>query len=565
MTSELAEGYSQPEPNMGHLTAVASVEHDALTTLDTAPMGLNQHQRELLESLDESYFPYNRDEVLDQLTYRDGQAVLASLGIALITDKARDRQATEIRALLTVLLYAAEERDDPKSTAAAQKFMSRARKLSGASIQAALRSNDIDVKMAFPTVQETYDATTLPVDEKLGEETHHTHMALAQVSLALTVATESPQLTDKIIPEPGVSTETEPVALRPVTSPRRKPASRAKKTAEPTKEPANGHNEEVVASDDDDDEPIASSLDGKVISADPVREYLKEIGRTPLLTAEQEVELSQWIEAGLYAADKLENDTDLTDDERAELESVVAIGERSKDHMIEANLRLTVNLAKRYTGRGIPFLDLIQEGNLGLIRAVEKFDYAKGYKFSTYATWWIRQAIQRGSSELGKTIRLPVHKVEEINKLARTERAYIQEYGREATPEELADILDTTTDNILDLHKISRDPISLSMPIGDNGETEFGDLVEDADAPNPVNAALTHLDVAALHEYLDTLGDRHARVIKERYGLIDGKPKTLDEIGKIFNLTRERIRQLEKEAMSKLRHPAYLSRSRLSR
>jgi RNA polymerase primary sigma factor len=314
--------------------------------------------------------------------------------------------------------------------------------------------------------------------------------------------------------------------------------------------------EAFVYGDDDEDLPAAQVAVAGATS-DPVKDYLKQIGKVPLLNAEQEVELAKRIEAGLFAEEKLgENRDALRPDTRIDLEWIAEDGRRAKNHLLEANLRLVVSLAKRYTGRGMLFLDLIQEGNLGLIRAVEKFDYTKGYKFSTYATWWIRQAITRAMADQARTIRIPVHMVEVINKLARVQRQMLQDLGREPTPEELAAELDMTPEKVIEVQKYGREPISLHTPLGEDGDSEFGDLIEDSEAIQPGEAVSFTLLQEQLHSVLDTLSEREAGVVSMRFGLTDGQPKTLDEIGKVYGVTRERIRQIESKTMSKLRHPS---------
>jgi RNA polymerase primary sigma factor len=320
---------------------------------------------------------------------------------------------------------------------------------------------------------------------------------------------------------------------------------------------AGGDDEEIFVVGDDDDAdlpPARVAITGA--TADPVKDYLKQIGKVPLLSAEQEVELAKRIEAGLFAEDKLAESAGLSVDTRIDLEWIAEDGRRAKDHLLEANLRLVVSLAKRYTGRGMLFLDLIQEGNLGLIRAVEKFDYTKGYKFSTYATWWIRQAITRAMADQARTIRIPVHMVEVINKLARVQRQMLQDLGREPTPEELAVELDMTPEKVVEVQKYGREPISLHTPLGEDGDSEFGDLIEDSEAIQPGEAVSFTLLQEQLHSVLDTLSEREAGVVSMRFGLTDGQPKTLDEIGKVYGVTRERIRQIESKTMSKLRHPS---------
>ncbi|WP_270450932.1 RNA polymerase sigma factor [Kocuria marina] len=312
----------------------------------------------------------------------------------------------------------------------------------------------------------------------------------------------------------------------------------------------------VLTNNDDDDAP-AQQVVVAGATADPVKDYLKQIGKVALLNAEQEVDLALRIEAGLYAEHKFADEQDSMDaDTRRAYRWVIHDGRRAKNHLLEANLRLVVSLAKRYTGRGMLFLDLIQEGNLGLIRAVEKFDYTKGFKFSTYATWWIRQAITRAMADQARTIRIPVHMVEVINKLARVQRQMLQDLGREPTPEELANELDMTPEKVVEVQKYGREPISLHTPLGEDGDSEFGDLIEDSEAVVPADAVSFTLLQEQLHSVLDTLSEREAGVVAMRFGLTDGQPKTLDEIGKVYGVTRERIRQIESKTMSKLRHPS---------
>ncbi|MEV0224049.1 RNA polymerase sigma factor [Streptomyces sp. NPDC050704] len=327
-------------------------------------------------------------------------------------------------------------------------------------------------------------------------------------------------------------------------------------TAKTGDEPAEDGAQGFVLSDEDEDDAPAQQVAAAGATADPVKDYLKQIGKVPLLNAEQEVELAKRIEAGLFAEDKLANADKLAPKLKRELEIIAEDGRRAKNHLLEANLRLVVSLAKRYTGRGMLFLDLIQEGNLGLIRAVEKFDYTKGYKFSTYATWWIRQAITRAMADQARTIRIPVHMVEVINKLARVQRQMLQDLGREPTPEELAKELDMTPEKVIEVQKYGREPISLHTPLGEDGDSEFGDLIEDSEAVVPADAVSFTLLQEQLHSVLDTLSEREAGVVSMRFGLTDGQPKTLDEIGKVYGVTRERIRQIESKTMSKLRHPS---------
>ncbi|MGB3685893.1 MAG: RNA polymerase sigma factor [Ornithinimicrobium sp.] len=311
----------------------------------------------------------------------------------------------------------------------------------------------------------------------------------------------------------------------------------------------------VLSSGDDDDAPAQQVVTAGA-TADPVKDYLKQIGKVALLNAEQEVELAKRIEAGLFAEERLNSADKIEAKLKRELWWISQDGRNAKNHLLEANLRLVVSLAKRYTGRGMLFLDLIQEGNLGLIRAVEKFDYTKGYKFSTYATWWIRQAITRAMADQARTIRIPVHMVEVINKLARVQRQMLQDLGREPTPEELASELDMTPEKVVEVQKYGREPISLHTPLGEDGDSEFGDLIEDSEAVVPADAVSFTLLQEQLHSVLDTLSEREAGVVSMRFGLSDGQPKTLDEIGKVYGVTRERIRQIESKTMSKLRHPS---------
>ncbi|MBT1585994.1 MULTISPECIES: RNA polymerase sigma factor [Curtobacterium] len=327
------------------------------------------------------------------------------------------------------------------------------------------------------------------------------------------------------------------------------------KTAKPDAAAAVAAGALVISQTDDDEAPVYSTtITGA--TADPVKDYLKQIGKVALLNAEQEVELAMRIEAGLFAEDKLQHATGLSKPAERELRWVARDGQRAKSHLLGANLRLVVSLAKRYTGRGMQFLDLIQEGNLGLIRAVEKFDYTKGFKFSTYATWWIRQAITRAMADQARTIRIPVHMVEVINKLARVQRQMLQDLGREPTPEELARELDMTPEKVVEVQKYGREPISLHTPLGEDGDSEFGDLIEDTEAVVPADAVGFTMLQKQLESLLDSLSEREAGVIRMRFGLGDGQPKTLDQIGDTFGVTRERIRQIESKTMAKLRHPS---------
>jgi RNA polymerase primary sigma factor len=391
-----------------------------------------------------------------------------------------------------------------------------------ADIQAALAEGDLDE----PDLSEVASADDLAGDE-------------------LTDDTEGPDALE--VAEPGVVAEPDAEAEGPEA-----PGAQVVKIA-----PDGGEDEEILVFGDDDDDLPAAQVAVAGATADPVKDYLKQIGKVPLLNAEQEVELAKRIEAGLFAEEKLaEGGRSLTTDQRIDLEWIADDGTRAKNHLLEANLRLVVSLAKRYTGRGMLFLDLIQEGNLGLIRAVEKFDYTKGYKFSTYATWWIRQAITRAMADQARTIRIPVHMVEVINKLARVQRQMLQDLGREPTPDELAVELDMTPEKVVEVQKYGREPISLHTPLGEDGDSEFGDLIEDSEAIQPGEAVSFTLLQEQLHFVLDALSEREAGVVSMRFGLTDGQPKTLDEIGKVYGVTRERIRQIESKTMSKLRHPS---------
>ena len=311
-----------------------------------------------------------------------------------------------------------------------------------------------------------------------------------------------------------------------------------------------------VVSDADDDDAPAQQVVSAGATADPVKDYLKQIGKVALLNAAEEVDLAKRIEAGMYAEHLLGEGAVTEARETRDYKWIIHDGRIAKNHLLEANLRLVVSLAKRYTGRGMLFLDLIQEGNLGLIRAVEKFDYTKGFKFSTYATWWIRQAITRAMADQARTIRIPVHMVEVINKLARVQRQMLQDLGREPSPEELAKELDMTPERVVEVQKYGREPISLHTPLGEDGDSEFGDLIEDSEAVVPADSVSFTLLQEQLHSVLDTLSEREAGVVSMRFGLNDGQPKTLDEIGKVYGVTRERIRQIESKTMAKLRHPS---------
>ena len=426
------------------------------------------------------------------------------------------------------------------------------------------------------------EASTTRVDNLIQRGRSQGHLSLAELRTAFDQAGLTPAEGRSILrelSEAGVRlanelaqaepARTEPAGTKGSSKSRaaRSAPARAAKQAEPAPEsgsgPADDADADVVnleaeaAALSDSDKLAEVDLDDQTPAmGDSVHTYLKSIGRTSLLTAEQEVDLAKRIEAGLFAEHKLETATGLDEKFRRDLELVAEDGRRAKAHMLEANLRLVVSVAKKYSDRGLSLLDVVQEGNLGLIRAVEKFDYTKGYKFSTYAMWWIRQAIQRGFADSARTIRLPVHVLEMLSKLSRVERDMHQRFGREPTPEELAVELDRTPDQIEELLRTSRQPISLDSTIGEDGETSIGDLIEDVDAPEASELVDRQLMAEQLRSALDALTPREATIMAMRFGLYDGNPHTLDEIGRALGLTRERIRQLEKQSLSKLRHPS---------
>jgi len=415
------------------------------------------------------------------------------------------------------------------------------------------------------------EASTTRVDDLIQRGRSQGHLSLAELRTAFDQAGLTPaegrsilrelseagvRLANELIEEPrpakARATRTATPAARAAKA---APAGNGKAAA--AGEDAEPADPDVVTLEAETDRLIEVDLDDQTPAmGDSVHTYLKSIGRTSLLTAEQEVDLAKRIEAGLFAEHKLETATGLDDKFRRELELVAEDGRRAKSHMLEANLRLVVSVAKKYSDRGLSLLDVVQEGNLGLIRAVEKFDYTKGYKFSTYAMWWIRQAIQRGFADSARTIRLPVHVLEMLSKLSRVERDMHQKLGREPTPEELAVELDRTPDQIEELLRTSRQPISLDSTIGEDGETSIGDLIEDVDAPEASELVDRQLMAEQLRSALDALTPREATIMAMRFGLYDGNPHTLDEIGRALGLTRERIRQLEKQSLSKLRHPS---------
>jgi RNA polymerase primary sigma factor len=362
------------------------------------------------------------------------------------------------------------------------------------------------------------------------------------------------------IAQPG-SAHDEPCAAQQAGA-REPGAGRGHVAAAASRQPQAGEesqDEPLVFGDDNEDLP-AARVTAAGAAADPVKDYLGQIGKVVLLNAGQEVELAKRIEAGLFAEQKLaEGSRNLSTDARIDLEQVAEDGRKAKNHLLEANLRLVVSLARRYTGHGMLFLDLIQEGNIGLIRGVEKFDYTRGYKFSTYATWWIRQAISRAMADQARTIRLPAHMVEVVSRLARVQRQMLQDLGREPTPAELAAGLEMTPETLIEVQKYAREPISLHIPLGEDGDSELGDLIEDSEAIEPGEAVSFTLLQEQLQSVLGTLSEREAGVVSMRFGLADGQPRTLDEIGKVYGVTRERIRQIESKILSKLRHPSQSS------
>lgn len=421
------------------------------------------------------------------------------------------------------------------------------------------------------TAGKTKTATRSKTSSKASRKTSSRKTATASTSTAKTNRRPASKTTKKVDEEPILQQEEqeddEDLLEDQEDDQEEDEASQVEDEAEEDRKAAHALAAKVkgafVVDDSDDDESVTPSGNPKrrVVTAgataDPVKDYLKQIGRVSLLNAEQEVDLSERIEAGLYAQHLLDTEGEGMDfKRRRELKWAANDGKKAKDHLLEANLRLVVSLAKRYTGRGMLFLDLIQEGNLGLIRAVEKFDYTKGYKFSTYATWWIRQAITRAMADQARTIRVPVHMVEVINKLSRVQRQMLQDLGREPTPDELARELDMPVEKVQEVQKYGREPISLHTPLGEDGDSEFGDLIEDTDAIAPSDAVAFSLLQEQFQQVLETLSPREAGVIKMRYGLEDGQPKTLDDIGRVYGVTRERIRQIESKTMSKLRHPS---------
>ncbi|MET7641902.1 RNA polymerase sigma factor [Streptomyces sp. NPDC005438] len=443
---------------------------------------------------------------------------------------------------VTLMVSAAEAPKRARKNVAAKTSTKRTATKAVAAKAPAKKTVAKKVAEAEPVATEVGAEEAAPAAKKAATAKKAAKKAPAKKATAKKTAAKK-SVVDEILETPEEAEEAPAKPVKP--GPEDGPAAEAKP-----------ENEGFVLSDEDEDDAPAQQVAAAGATADPVKDYLKQIGKVPLLNAEQEVELAKRIEAGLFAEDKLATEDKLAPKLRRELEIIAEDGRRAKNHLLEANLRLVVSLAKRYTGRGMLFLDLIQEGNLGLIRAVEKFDYTKGYKFSTYATWWIRQAITRAMADQARTIRIPVHMVEVINKLARVQRQMLQDLGREPTPEELAKELDMTPEKVVEVQKYGREPISLHTPLGEDGDSEFGDLIEDSEAVVPADAVSFTLLQEQLHSVLDTLSEREAGVVSMRFGLTDGQPKTLDEIGKVYGVTRERIRQIESKTMSKLRHPS---------
>jgi len=397
----------------------------------------------------------------------------------------------------------------------------------------------------------------IPPDVEAIEPSPDEVASLEVETLGVALVVEGGELIDVIETSDGLMIEATKRSLDDIDDADFDNADAEREEARILAEEAEEDNGAFSLSDSDEGDEPEQQVTVAGATADPVKDYLKQIGKVALLSAEEEVDLAKRIEAGLFAEEEIA--TGHLKPKKAALEDyriIIEDGHRAKNHLLEANLRLVVSLAKRYTGRGMLFLDLIQEGNLGLIRAVEKFDYTKGYKFSTYATWWIKQAITRAMADQARTIRIPVHMVEVINKLARVQRQMLQDLGREPTPDELAKELDMTAEKVIEVQKYGREPISLHTPLGEDGDSEFGDLIEDSEAIVPAEAVNFTLLQEQLQDVLDTLSEREAGVVAMRFGLTDGQQKTLDEIGRVYGVTRERIRQIESKTMSKLRHPS---------
>ena len=467
---------------------------------------------------------------------------------------------------------AKRRRSTPTRPAATGKSASSTRPAVTRSTPAATQQPAATVTEPVPAGQpEAADADPAPAPAKKAAPKRAKKAAAAKKTPAKAATPAAPVEPDEDLDDADLALEPdeEPPAPAKKAKAAKKTAKKAvKKTARGKKSDDDEEPSEDFDWDDEDSEALRQARKDAELttSADSVRAYLKQIGRVPLLNAEQEVDLAKRIEAGLYAAELLrqkeESGEEVTVEMRRELRQIERDGIRAKDHLLEANLRLVVSIAKRYTGRGMAFLDLIQDGNLGLVRAVEKFDYTKGFKFSTYATWWIRQAITRAMADQARTIRIPVHMVEVINKLGRLQRELLQSMGREPTPEELAKEMDITPEKVMEIQQYAREPISLDQTIGDEGDSQLGDFIEDSEAVSAVEAVSFSLFQNELQQVLGTLSEREAGVVRLRFGLTDGQPRTLDEIGQAFGVTRERIRQIESKTMSKLRHP---SRSQLLR
>jgi RNA polymerase primary sigma factor len=476
-----------------------------------------------------------------EITPKRMKAVLRSLeeqGIHVTLDtETAHRAVAATSARRTTTASATKKATAKKSTGAGTKPAAKAATATTtrtAAAAAAAPAKKTAAKKATGAAKKAAQAPDVPAGDAAAEDVVEDTEPIEDVDLAA----EADALVDAVVTD--VDTETADDDAKP-----------AAKEGEEVEESAGF----VIRQDDEDDAPAQQVVTAGA-TADPVKDYLKQIGKVALLNAEQEVELAKRIEAGLFAEEQLNAGGKMDMKLKRELWWIAQDGKNAKNHLLEANLRLVVSLAKRYTGRGMLFLDLIQEGNLGLIRAVEKFDYTKGFKFSTYATWWIRQAITRAMADQARTIRIPVHMVEVINKLARVQRQMLQDLGREPTPEELAKELDMTPEKVVEVQKYGRKPISLHTMLGEAGDSEFGDLIEDSEAVVPADAVSFTLLQEQLHSVLDTLSEREAGVVSMRFGLTDGQPKTLDEIGKVYGVTRERIRQIESKTMSKLRHPS---------
>ncbi|HEY0537611.1 MAG TPA: RNA polymerase sigma factor [Actinoallomurus sp.] len=494
-------------------------------------------------AFEEADIPVSKASSILRSLSKEGVTVMVSAADSAAPKRARNSSKRATPATKKTKTTAATKEQD-SVTAVVEDDADAPVKPARAKKSAAKPKKAAPTKKAAP--QPVAKAEKQPQGGEDGDDVNDADLEVTDLDEAdLTDLTDEVESTDL---ETADEAEAEPEAA-PEAEAEEAPAPVAEK--KPTSE-----DESFVIGDDDEDAP-AQQIAAAGATADPVKDYLKQIGKVPLLNAEQEVELAKRIEAGLFAEEKLALErTTLEFQVLDDLEWIAEDGRRGKNHLLEANLRLVVSLAKRYTGRGMLFLDLIQEGNLGLIRAVEKFDYTKGYKFSTYATWWIRQAITRAMADQARTIRIPVHMVEVINKLARVQRQMLQDLGREPTPEELAKELDMTPEKVVEVQKYGREPISLHTPLGEDGDSEFGDLIEDSEAIVPADAVSFTLLQEQLHSVLDTLSEREAGVVSMRFGLTDGQPKTLDEIGKVYGVTRERIRQIESKTMSKLRHPS---------